>query len=282
MDMNLDITKTPCNPLLRPLYTAIVAARMGGETLTRLHNDYGTVMFKEDKSVVCDADKGSSRAIKSILQRHFPLYGILDEEGNDFETWKTKDYSWIVDPLDGTIDYINNGKNYCVLIGLLYQGVPQLGVAYKPSTNELFYALKNHGAYVQNSDMIIRPLNVSKSTSIDMLVSYHRHSYNLDTIISEINPSTVTPMSGSIKIVEVAKGNYNLFIHSKSSVINIWDICAPSLILEEAGGKITDAAGKNISYDKILYTDGLVISNKIIHDDVIDDIRKIDDNNDKC
>ena len=197
---------------------------------------------------------------------------ILDEEINA-ETKNDErfdnDFCWFIDPLDGTISYIKNQDTYGVFIGLTHKLKPVLGVTYQPNLGELCYATKSNGAYIEKNNQK-QILTVNKNTEIHTLTSYFRNDPELNKLLNKINPKTTTPMPSSLKTIEVAKGNYNLSICPRESYMNLWDFCAPQIILEEAGGKITDLCGNLIDYAGcIINKKGALASNGIIHENII-------------
>ena len=212
-----------------------------------------------------------SQVLRKELSRQFPDYGILDEETDSDE--RDKEYCWIVDPLDGTISYIRGDDSYGLLIGLIKNFEPILGVAYKPRAKELCYAIKGCGSYIETPEETKR-LQVSQSKKLDILISGHRKNKELEDLIKKINPSeinSIKQMYSSFKIIEIAKNNANLFLCPPSITLNVWDLCAPSVILYEAGGKITDIYGKPPDYNgSCINKNGVIASNKRIHDKIVE------------
>ena len=105
------------------------------------------IQIKKNKSPLTKADKVSNKLIISKLKKHFPNHGFLTEEEQDNLNRLEKDYVWIVDPLDGTKEFINRNGEFTVNIALVYMNEPILGVIYVPITNELYFASKNEGTY---------------------------------------------------------------------------------------------------------------------------------------
>jgi 3'-phosphoadenosine 5'-phosphosulfate (PAPS) 3'-phosphatase len=247
--------------------------KKAGDILLNGRKNNLIIKLKSDNSLVTDIDKESSDFIYSELKKNFPDYGIVDEEriySNDsIDERIGKKYFWVVDPLDGTIDYVNRGKNYGVMIGLVKDNEPILGLIYRPEKNELIYASKNGGIFPNYC--------VNSSRKKWVLVSYHRNDPILDELLKIIKPGNIKKMSTSFKILEIAKGNYELFISTPKNKWNIWDLCAQDVILNEAGGKITDIYGGKIQYrSDIVLKNGIIASNGINHDLYVNAFKKID------
>jgi 3'(2'),5'-bisphosphate nucleotidase len=251
------------------LVVAINVAQDAGKLLLDLHPNPSGIETKLDGSIVTDSDRKSSELITRELRKHFPKYGILDEESVDERSGR--EYCWIVDPLDDTRGYVEKTGSFGIIIALTKNSEPVLGVTYRPYIDELLYARRGLGAFRVKEEGIEK-ISVSKSMDIHLLISSSRSSPELEKMIEEIKPSRVTKMGGSLKTVEVAKGNGTVFLCPKSSTMHLWDLCGPSVILEEAGGKITDAYGHAIDYSQkdTVNANGIVATNSILHQSIID------------
>jgi len=243
-----------------------------GEILLKNYENPQGIETKADGTLTTEVDKKVSRLIFSSLEKQFPEYGVLDEEygGKNLERRKI----WVSDPLDGTAEYIRKTGDFGIIIGLLENMQPVFGITYKPQKDEFAYAAKSCGAYLFQSGRTTK-LKVSNSDEIHVLISRKRSSEELEKMLNSLKPSSVKFMGGSLKTVEVAKGNATLFLCPRTSPMSIWDICAPSVILEEANGRITDIYGKNISYQDIKGNknyDGVIATNGRIHEMVLERI----------
>lgn len=236
-------------------------SRESGNMLLQIRKEKMEIFFKKDKSIVTAADKTSSDFIYKELKANFPNYCIIDEERNEDFRGKSK-FCWVVDPLDGTFDYVNGFENFGVMIGLMKNLKPVLGVVYKPVNNEMIYAVKGQHAFLEKGNEKKR-INVSLSRKLNILVSKNRGNSELNTALSRLNPDSVVPMSSSFKISEVAKGNATHFICIPSTTMNLWDLCSQQVILEEAGGIMLDYNGNKINYaGDLVNRFGIIASNK--------------------
>ena len=242
----------------------MTAAREAGKILVE---NYGKVpaRFKPDRSIVTDADIRSEQIIKQMLGKEFPDYSFLGEEGGLQDTGS--DYMWVVDPLDGTTNYSIKDPFFNVSIALAKEGQPIYGVVYYPIQEELFFAAKGRGAYL--NDERIHVSDVAKIR--DAFVSFC-HGHDADTV------ERVAPIFRRIKLVTehlrqigasalelsyVACGRTGCFFQLK---MNPWDVAAGSLIVAEAGGRTSDIDGMPFS----LKSRDLVASNGLLHDELLE------------
>ena len=229
------------------------------------------VELKKDQTFVSTADKASSSYITQELRRYFPDHGIIDEESHESAQRETsKDCCWVVDPLDGTREYLQGGKNFGIILGLMNFGVPVFGMTYRPMLDELIYAVRGKGAY-RDSPLGPEKIKVSLSNELNLVVTESRLEAKFRKSIDSLTPKTVRQQGGSLKVIEVALGNSTLFLQPPQNTMHLWDLCGTSLILEEAGGKITDWQGKNLSLslDNLTYNNGIIASNRRVHPYVV-------------
>ncbi len=245
---------------------ATIVIKAAGETLINNQNKPFEIEEKEDKTLVSNADKESSQIITSTLSNLFPNYAILDEETIEDGSRFKKEYCWVIDPLDGTKEFLNKEDNFGIIIGLMKNFEPVLGLTYRPKTDELVYAVKGKGAFMQKQGKRER-LFVSDSEEINLLVSASRSSPELEEMIERISPNSITKMGSSLKIVEVAKANATAYLCPRTSIMHLWDLCGTSLILEEAGGKITDVYGNPFDFSQrdSANKKGIIAANNKIH-----------------
>jgi fructose-1,6-bisphosphatase/inositol monophosphatase family enzyme len=237
-----------------------------GDIIMKNYSSSCKTEVKCDGSVVTLIDKEVSAYAESKLIERFPEYGIINEERP--ERNKASEIKWVIDPLDGTIEFATGGKDFGVFIGLMKNYKPVMGVAYRPLINEITYASKGNGAYLRNENGVMR-LAVSASNLISLLISKRRNSCELDEMIKNLNPDSVRKMGGSFKTIEVAKGNANLFLSAKDITMNSWDLCAAEVILSEAGGILTNLEGKRINYKETENKNGIIAASKMIYRGVL-------------
>ncbi len=248
-----------------------IVKKAGKEILKIYKKDY-QIYKKKDGSSVTEADLISEKIILSGLKKY--NYPILSEESKDDKSRIKKEKIWIVDPLDGTNDFLEKNGEFSIMIGLVYNKEPVLGVVYKPVGDKLYFAKKKEGAYLQEGKSPIKKIKVSNILSLseaNFVVSRSHFSKKTRNFLKKNNIKKVTQVgSTGVKIGLVAEGRADAYITLSNKTCQ-WDICAPEIILKEAGGKITNLKGKNLVYNRreIRNLNGVLAANKKIHNVII-------------
>lgn len=250
----------------KELRAALEACRIASKIILDIYHQNFDVEIKEDDSPVTIADKTADAAIRAYLGPLFPDYHFLTEEGADDLARLNVPYVWIVDPLDGTKDFINRDDEFSVCIALSYQGEIVVGVIAAPVTGDLYYATLNGGAFSLTPSGAIKKLHVSNKTSNITAVAsrYHRRSNENDYF--ERNKDLVTrvlTIGSTLKAIAIAKGEAELVFRGSSGTKE-WDIAASDLIVSEAGGLFLKPNGEKIKYNKrdVRNLDGYIIVNR--------------------
>ncbi|HWV56473.1 MAG TPA: 3'(2'),5'-bisphosphate nucleotidase CysQ [Longimicrobiales bacterium] len=231
------------------LEVAIDAARIGGrEVMAR----YGSTESetKAGGSPVTEADHASAAAIRERIRQTFPDDFILCEETLDDPRRVQASRLWVVDPLDGTREFLAQNGEFSIMIGLVYAGRPVLGVVYRPDGDALFAGVIGEGAWVERNGTRT-PLHATKPLEGLRLVTSRSHSdAAVDAVARELNVTERRP-SGSVglKCALIAEGVADVYVHPVS-YISEWDTCAPEAVLVAAGGVVTDCRGKPLEYNK--------------------------------
>jgi 3'(2'), 5'-bisphosphate nucleotidase len=238
-----------------------------------------SVEWKGYDDPVTAADHAANQFIVAELQRHFPADGILSEEATDDPSRLHKSRVWLVDPMDGTKQFIERLDEFAVMIGLAVNGKPELGVVFNPATNKMYYATTSIGAYLEEP-LTTKRLHVAMITDTSkMAVAMSRsHSSPKVDLINHRLGITRQIQSGSVglKIGLLAEGRAHVYVHLGAKT-NQWDTCAPQVIIEAAGGKMTDRDGQPLLYNiaEIRNLNGVVASNGAMHERVIEEIQKV-------
>jgi myo-inositol-1(or 4)-monophosphatase len=227
------------------LNVATKAAREAGKIINRASQDVGslTVMTKDVNDFVSEVDRSAEETIIAILKDAYPTHGFFGEESG--KTNQEADSIWIIDPLDGTTNFLHNFPAYCVSIALQEKGVLTQAVIYDPVHNDLFTATKGRGAFL--NDKRIRVANRAKLQSglISTGFPFKDFTY-LDTyldIFKDMMKKTSgirRPGSAALDLAYVAAGYSDGFFEMNLSA---WDIAAGALIVQEAGGIVGDFEG---------------------------------------
>lgn len=247
------------------LNVAREAALMAGEILMHRYRSTLRVAYKGIGNIVTDVDLIVENAIFDFLGKEYPEMEMLGEEssGNQNSTG----FTWIVDPLDGTRNYASGIPVFSTVIGLVFDGEVIVGVNYDPIAKDMFEAQKGKGCYLNGNSATVSNREILGDCILGMDMSYDNvgASNGLD-ILSKIWPGMQTARimgSAALGISYVAAGLTDLYFHHKLSP---WDQVAGILMLEEAGGIITDRQGSVAG----LYSDGIVASNKVLHKEFMD------------
>ena len=251
-------------------------AQKAGSAILNVYKSEFNVFTKEDKSPLTEADKQAHEIIKINLENITPDVPILSEEGTeiDYNERSKWDLYWLIDPLDGTKEFIKKNDEFTVNIALIEKNEPVLGVIYAPAISKLYYASKNNGAYKLSGSTIFENLNESKSIKVNRLVtsnetriiSSRSHSNEkVNNWISEnFDKVAVLKKGSSLKFCEIAEGNADLY--PRFGPTSEWDIAAGHIILKEAGGTLLTLNNKQIFYNTkdSLINPEFVASNNLI------------------
>jgi len=238
------------------LKLAINASLKAGEIIMQYYCDDYEIKEKGYHNPVTTADNEADSYLKSTLISARPQYGWLSEETVDSKERLHKERVWIVDPLDGTKEFIEGVPQFVVSIALVEKGIPIIGVLHNPVTNETFHAAKGEGAYLDEdqyrcsikdstTDMVI--LNSRSETRRGLWEPYKKH-------FKELRPIG----SVAYKMGLTAIGKADIFATLRPK--NEWDICAGTCLINEAGGTVINLNGKQITFNnqKTLIEPGLI------------------------
>ena len=256
----------------------IEIAQKAGEIAMRFYDKEYSIEEKKNKTPVTEADMAIHHFLMEKLSAY--NYPILSEE--DVENFDRGDaeHMWIVDPLDGTSDFIQKTGDFSILIGLIYNDEPVLGVVYEPAKDTIYFAEKNKGAYMCHSRENGNPEKISvsdKNNFSDMTILLSRnHLMDSDIALCENLSIEKQKKRGSTsKMCVIARGDAEIYVNTSDRTAE-WDTCAVQIILEEAGGKITDMNGERLVYGKEnpLNLNGFIASNGISHNEIVSAIKK--------
>lgn len=247
------------------LQRMLEAGKLASQVIMDIYNQHAEkVEIKDDDSPVTQADKQSDKIIREYLQKYFPTYGLLSEETSDDLDRLTKDYVFIIDPIDGTKDYISHDDEFAINIALSYKHEIVVGVIFVPAKNEIYYAVKNEGAFLIKDDKTIK-ISVSKNKMKRVLRSRHHTTKAEDEYLNKYQDEivSVTGCGSSYKGCKIASGeaelNFKLGDGTKE-----WDVAPIDIIVKEAGGIFTKMDGTNYSYNRkdVHNHEGFIILNE--------------------
>ena len=245
----------------------IYIAKESGEIIRQAHGTRFSIEIKSDnvKNLVTEVDKKSEKTITDFIRKKYPSHSILAEEGG--ETKSSSEYLWVIDPLDGTTNFAHGLPIFSVSIGLQYKGETVAGVVYDVMRDVIYSAEKGSGAFENG-----KKISVNSNEIIEESLLVTGFPYNVaenpekvfERFIEMLKVARAVRRLGSaaIDFCYVANGVFDGFweVH-----LNPWDICAGKLIVEEAGGKVTDFTGNQISiFNKTILSTNGKIHNRMI------------------
>lgn len=236
----------------KELEVALEAAKKAVPYILEIYNsgELG-VEIKEDNSPVTKADKLADKIIREELSKHFPNYGLLTEESVDDMSRLEKDYVFIVDPIDGTKEFVAHSGEFTVNIGLSYKHEAVMGVIVLPATGDIYYGIKGVGAFYEKDGKTVKIHVNSRTNDLTTLVSrFHSNQTEQDTIKKHSDRIKYQKVIGaSTKGCIIAKGEAELSYRFSSNTKE-WDTCAMQAIVESAGGYLLKFDGEPIRYNR--------------------------------
>lgn len=233
----------------------ILAVRAGIKIMEIYEADTLEVSYKDDASPLTIADKASNKVIVDGLKAAFPDYAILSEEEQDNRKRLENDYCFVVDPLDGTKEFLKHNGQFTVNIALSFQHHTVMGVIYVPVTGELYYASQNSGAYLirevftENIAGESKALNVSDNIGdLRCVMSSSHGCEQMDELIHKYNIKNFVKMGSSLKGCLIAKGEAEIYYRFNPTME--WDTAAMQCIVEEAGGIFRQMDDSEMLYNR--------------------------------
>jgi myo-inositol-1(or 4)-monophosphatase len=243
-------TCQPAHFIMHPmLSTAVKAARRAGSIINRGARDLDRLIIttKGPKDFVSEVDRAAEAAIVETLLATYPDHAILAEEGTAKDANAGAEYLWIIDPLDGTTNFLHGFPQYCVSIAVRHKGQVTQGVVYDPVRNDLFTATRGRGAFLNDHRMRVSRRQHLKDCLIGTGFPY-RDGSDLEAYVAMMRAmmSATTgirrPGAAALDLAYVAAGYYDGFWELG---LNPWDVAAGSLLITEAGGLVGDLEGEN-------------------------------------
>lgn len=242
-----DITAFPIDPILLEnsenidLKELVHLAYLAGEKILEIYHQDFEVSYKEDNSPLTLADLAANTLICSFLKNHFLKIPIISEELKEvpYQERKNEKYLWLIDPIDGTKEFVKRTGEFTVNIGLVENGEPILGVVNIPCQNITYFAAKERGAYkINHQTNKITPIFVNSfkesSPHLKLVVSVSHPSKETEAFVSKYTSPGLIAAGSSLKLLKVAEGSAD--IYPRLGPTSEWDTGAAHAILKEAGG----------------------------------------------
>lgn len=234
------------------LQTLCDIAEAAGLEIMNVYRDGGETWHKDDQSPLTEADLRADRVIRQGLEQHFPGVFILSEESvsaDPNEAARTTDRFFLVDPLDGTKEFLKRNGEFTVNVALVEDGEPVAGVVLAPALDELFYAARGLGAWKRDSTGL-RPIATAHRSPTDPLRVMGSRSHGADKLNAWLatlkNEHTFVAAGSSLKFCRIAEGQADLY--PRFGPTSQWDTAAAQAVLEVAGGVVADWQGEPLRY----------------------------------
>ncbi|MDE7007190.1 MAG: 3'(2'),5'-bisphosphate nucleotidase CysQ [Lachnospiraceae bacterium] len=233
----------------RELIVSKEAAMEAGKAIMEVyHAENVHVEYKDDRSPLTEADRRANQIIVDRLSKEFPEYAILSEEGKDSGERLRNDYCFVVDPLDGTKEFLKRNGQFTVNIALAYKGKPVMGVIYVPVTGELYWASEKSGAFLTVNGET-KQIHVSdRKKDIRVVMSNSHGCAEMDRLIEKNNLVNHVKVGSSLKGCMVAKGDAEIYYRFNPTME--WDTAAMQCIAEEAGAIFRQMDDMDMRYNR--------------------------------
>ncbi len=239
-------------------------AKEAGNIMIKYFGKNNGSYYKEDNTIVTTADNEINAYLINQVKKFYSTHAVDGEE----EKFGKSEYVWVCDPIDGTCPYSCGIPVSVFSLALVINGVSVLGVVYDPFTKNMYHAIKGKGAFKNNKEISVNNIMLDDKKSVAHFDSWPSAEYDISSIMKVLGKRTYFLSTGSIirSCMCIAEGNFNLAIYPGTKNKNC-DIAAVKIIVEEAGGKVTNLFGQEQRYDKIIKV--AVISNGVVHEEVL-------------
>jgi len=259
------------------LDVAIEAVYEAGNSILKIYEGKYETFTKSDDSPITEADLKSNEIIKAILSK--TNHKILSEEDKDDQKRLSEEIIWIVDPLDGTSDFIDKTGEFTVMIALIKNKKPVIGVIGWPTEKTIFAAQKGGGAFRFSKGKWeeISVTKVSELSKCKAVGSRHHLSEKEKMFIKKLGIKNFTSIGSSLKVGKISSGEAEAYI-TTTNKMKEWDSAASYCLISEAGGKMTDMLGNDITYNNkiVNHQNGILVTNGLIHDKIVKEFKKLD------
>jgi len=234
--------------LIEPIVALAVQA---GNAILEVYATEFDVQSKSDESPLTQADLASNQCIVAGLAELTPDIPIISEESGlpEFEERRQWNCYWLIDPLDGTKEFVNRNGEFTVNIALIESNRPIFGVVHVPVQNKTYIGCEGRGSELRDGGQVTK-IQVSETSGVPVRIvgsRSHRGS-SLDAFLERLGESDIVPMGSSLKFCTVAEGNAD--VYPRLGLTSEWDTAAAQAVVEQAGGKVLELDGKPLSYNR--------------------------------
>jgi 3'(2'), 5'-bisphosphate nucleotidase len=233
------------------LEAALEIATEAGAAIMQVYGREFAVELKDDRSPLTEADRAAHRIIVAGLGRLSPRLPVLSEESaaHELEDRRQWDPFWLVDPLDGTKEFIKRNGEFTVNIALIRGHDAVLGVVHVPARDEDYYGCRDHGAFLKRANNAPKAINATTraASPVRVVGSRSHRGASLETFLERVGPHEMVPMGSSLKLCLVASGDAD--VYPRLGPTSEWDTAAAQAVVECAGGRVVNLAGEPIRYN---------------------------------
>ena len=230
----------------------IALARSAGDAILEVYASDFDVQSKDDESPLTQADLASHRRIIAGLTELTPELPVISEEGGlpPFETRSQWQTYWLIDPLDGTKEFVNRNGEFTVNIALVHDGRPVFGVVHVPVQARTYVGCEGHGAELRADGEPPKPITVARNSGrpVRIVGSRSHRGSSLDAFIEKLGDCELVPMGSSLKFCVVAEGGAD--VYPRLGPTSEWDTAAAQAVVEQAGGSVVTLDGKPMKYNQ--------------------------------
>ncbi|BAO43189.1 3'(2'),5'-bisphosphate nucleotidase CysQ [Thiolapillus brandeum] len=227
-------------------------SRDAGKAILEIYEQDFAVQHKDDDSPLTQADLASHKHITAELQKLTPQIPVLSEESTHIPWEERRQWQryWLIDPLDGTREFVKRNGEFTVNIALIQDGLPVLGVVHVPVTGITYYGDTENGAFRQDNDATPVPIHVTTPCAQPMRVAGSRSHAgdSLRQFLGRLPEHTMVSMGSSLKLCLVAEGKAD--IYPRLGPTSEWDTAAAQAVVEAAGGQVTDTRMQRLGYNQ--------------------------------
>lgn len=247
-------------------------AREAGDIMQKYFGKKPDAHLKADNTIVTIADEEINQLVIKRVAERYPSHDI---DGEEASARRGSDYVWVCDPIDGTVPFAMELPVSIFSLALVIDGQPEVGVIYAPFSDHLYWAVRGYGAYLND-----RPIHVNQNSlddRVEMNVDWWSNAQwdvmqVVHDIVCEKGVYVMSPCSTTHAAALVVRGEFVASVFAGTKGKNV-DIAAAKVIVEEAGGKVTDLFGREQRYDQDIC--GAVLSNGIVHEEIVEAMREL-------
>lgn len=240
-------------PLIdQSLIDAIVnLAIEAGDKILEIYSSDFEVQSKQDESPLTKADLASHHCILAGLESLTPNLPIISEEAGlpDFAERSQWNQYWLIDPLDGTKEFVNRNDEFTVNIALIDTGKPVLGIVHVPVLGKTYLGCEGHGSECRSSDGDVKKISVATTSAnpVRVVGSRSHRGASLDAYLENLGDCDMVPMGSSLKFCVIAEGGAD--VYPRLGLTSEWDTAAAQAVVEQAGGRVVTLDGKPMKYN---------------------------------